>query len=48
MGKAIRGFKDAVSGVEKKILDAPPEKPKMELLENPRVESKDSSLPKSG
>ena len=40
MGKAIRSFKDAVNGIEKETLDAPPEKPK--------VESKDSSLPKSG
>ena len=48
MGKAIRSFKDAVNGVERKTWDAPPEKPKVELLENPRVESKDSSLPRSG
>jgi sec-independent protein translocase protein TatA len=48
MGKAMRSFKDAVNGVERKTLDVPPEKPKVELLENPRVESKDSSLPKSG
>ena len=48
MGKAIRGFKDAVNGVEKETLDASPEKPKAELLEKPGVESKDSSLPKSG
>ena len=40
MGKAIRGFKDAVNGVEKETLDAPPEKP--------REESKDLSLTKSG
>ena len=48
MGKAIRSFKDAVNGVEREPGDAPPEKPKVELLENPRVESKDSSLPRSG
>ena len=48
MGKAIRGFKDAVNGIEKETLDAPPEKPKVELLEKPKAQSKDSGLPKSG
>jgi sec-independent protein translocase protein TatA len=48
MGKAIRGFKDAVNGVEKETFDAPLEKPKIELLEEPKPESKDSSLPKAG
>ncbi len=36
MGTAIRSFKDAVSGNEKETLDAPPEKPKVELLEKPK------------
>ena len=48
LGKAMRGFKDAVNGVEREPLDAPPEKPRLELLERPGAEVKDSSLPKSG
>ncbi len=40
LGKAMRGFKDAVNGVDREALEAPPEKPKLE--------AKDSSLPKSG
>ncbi len=47
LGKAMRGFKDAVDGVERGTLEAPPEKPKVELLEKPQMESKDSSLPKA-
>jgi sec-independent protein translocase protein TatA len=48
LGKAMRGFRDAVSGVERETLEAPPEKPKAELLEKAEAEAKDSSLPKSG
>ena len=44
----MRGFKDAVNGVEREPLEAPPEKPRLELLEKPGAEVKDSSLPKSG
>jgi sec-independent protein translocase protein TatA len=46
LGKAMRGFRDAVKGVERETLEAPPEKPKVELLEKPGAEAKDSSLPK--
>ena len=46
LGKAMRGFKDAVNGIERETLEAPPEKPKVELLEN--AQTKNSSLPKSG
>jgi hypothetical protein len=35
----MRGFKDAVNGVERETLEAPPE---------PKAEAKDSSLWKSG
>jgi len=48
LGKAIRGFKDAVDGIEKGTIDGPPEKPKVELLEGPKPEAKDSSMPKAG
>ncbi len=41
MGKAIRGFKDAVDGVERRTIDSPPEKPKADLLEKPKAELKD-------
>ncbi len=47
LGKAMRGFKDAVDGVERGTMEAPSEKPKVELLEKPQMESKDSSLPKA-
>jgi sec-independent protein translocase protein TatA len=48
LGKAMRGFKDAVNGIERETLEAPPEKPKVTLLGEPKSESKDSSLPKPG
>ncbi len=48
LGKAMRGFKDAVNGVERETLEPPPEKPKPELLGKPNEEPKDSSLPKPG
>ena len=48
LGKAMRGFKDAVNGIERETLEAPPEKPKVELLEKPKEEAKDLSLLKSG
>jgi hypothetical protein len=44
----MRGFKDAVNGVERGTLELPPEKPKPELLGKPNEEPKDSSLPKPG
>ncbi len=47
MGKAVRGFKDAVNGIERENLEARPENPKVELIEEPKAEAKDSSLPKS-
>ncbi len=48
LGKAMRGFKDAVDGIEREPLEAPPGKPKLELLEKPKEEAKNSSLPRSG
>ncbi len=48
LGKAMKGFKDALNGIERETLDAPLEKPRVELFEKPKAESKDSSLPKAG
>jgi sec-independent protein translocase protein TatA len=48
LGKAMRGFKDAINGTARETLEAPPEKPRAELPEKPKVESEDSSLPKAG
>ncbi len=48
LGKAMKGFKDAVNGIENGTFDAPPEKSRAELLEKPKAESKDSSLPRPG
>jgi sec-independent protein translocase protein TatA len=48
LGKAMRGFKDAINGTERETLEAPPEKPRAELLEKPKAESKDSSVQKPG
>ncbi len=47
LGKAMRGFKDAMNGVEREPLEAPPEKPRLELLEKPGAEVKGSSPSKS-
>jgi sec-independent protein translocase protein TatA len=43
LGKAMRGFKDAVDGVERERPEAAPERPKPELLGRPKAEIKDSS-----
>jgi len=48
LGKAMRGFKDAVDGIERGTIDGPPEKPKAELLEEPKAESTDSKGPEHG
>ena len=48
LGKALRDFKDWLNGVERGTLEAPPEKPKVELPEEPTAQAKDSSLPRSG
>ncbi len=48
LGKAMRGFKDAVNGIERETLEAPPERPRAELPETPKAEAKESGLPKSG
>jgi sec-independent protein translocase protein TatA len=48
LGKAMRGFKDAVNGIERETLEPPAEKPKVELLEKPKMESEDISQPKAG
>ncbi len=47
LGKAMRGFKDAVNGVERETLE-PPDKPRAELPEKTKAESKDSSVQKLG
>lgn len=47
LGKAMRGFKDAVNGMERETLEARPEKPRVELIEEPKAEAKNSSPPKS-
>ena len=48
LGKAMRGFKDAVNGVERETLEPPLEKPRAELPEKTKAESKDSSVQKPG
>lgn len=48
LGKAMRDFKDGLSGVEKETHEAPPQNPKVELLEEPKAQEKDSSLSRSG
>jgi TatA/E family protein of Tat protein translocase len=48
LGKAMRGFKDAINGTERETLEAPPEKPRAELPEKPKAESKESSVQKPG